>query len=340
MTSLTRFAAACGLLAFALAWPHVAQAEPERVRLSLVRAEGAEACFEAAELGARVTARLGRDPFATDAARSIEAVMTRDAKGFAAHIFVRTRGASTGGGRDLSSEAADCHALEDAVTLAVALAIDPEAALHPPPPPAPPIQPPPVQAPLPACPVVPERVCPPPRAPETPAPREPDRAQVTTRLVLAFGPLPSPAPGIEVSAVAHLALEGRLSATASALWLPEQRTSDRRVGFGLGALSLGACVDPARVDSAWLTLCGGLLAGSVHAVPYAFDPTNPGERPFVGARVGARGALRILGPLFVEAGLDAAAPFSHYEFTVRNIGVVFEQTPVFALASLGLGLSL
>jgi len=115
-----------------------AAADPDPVRFAWVRARGADACASQEQIAEQVAARLGRSPFAGDAARSIEAIVTRDARGFHAEIYERSRDGALAGMRALSSEAATCAPIEDASVLAIALAIDPEAGLRPLPPRRPP----------------------------------------------------------------------------------------------------------------------------------------------------------------------------------------------------------
>src|SRR5262245_39685593 len=109
------------------------------VRLGWVRTEGAEGCLSERDLSERVRARLGRNPFSDDATTLIEGWVRRDGKKLRATVRVRKDGSSEASGlRELESDELDCVALGNAVTLAVALAIDPEAALAPPKPPEPP----------------------------------------------------------------------------------------------------------------------------------------------------------------------------------------------------------
>src|SRR5262252_1008533 len=79
----------------------VAAPSQEPFRLSFVRGERTEACFEQKELAARVSARLGKDPFSNEAPRSIEAVIARDDAGWTARIFVRAASGELVGSRTL-----------------------------------------------------------------------------------------------------------------------------------------------------------------------------------------------------------------------------------------------
>src|SRR5262245_45543148 len=99
-----------------------ARAEPEPVRFAWVRGKGADQCASQQQIVGEVTARLGRSPFAADAARSIDAYVTRSERGFRAEIYVRGRDGALAGSRELVSEAPDCAAIESASVLAVALA--------------------------------------------------------------------------------------------------------------------------------------------------------------------------------------------------------------------------
>ncbi|MEO7094648.1 MAG: hypothetical protein ABI175_15430, partial [Polyangiales bacterium] len=103
------------------------------VRLSWVRAQGAEGCIDRDTLARDVSARLGRDAFAGAPQRSIEGIVAREGKRWVARLYVRDPAGVLVGDREIASDAADYSALGGAVTLAVALVIDPEAALAPPP---------------------------------------------------------------------------------------------------------------------------------------------------------------------------------------------------------------
>ena len=119
----------------------LAQPSTKTVRLVLVRGERTETCSDGAAMARSVSARLGRDVFAESAAESIEGVIQHEGGRWEARLYVRDAHGGLVGSRTLASESPDCAALDAAVTLAIALVIDPEAAFRPPPPAEPSISP-------------------------------------------------------------------------------------------------------------------------------------------------------------------------------------------------------
>src|SRR3954465_8909690 len=85
-----------------------ARAQTEPVRFAWVRGKGADGCASQQQIADQVAARLGRSPFSADAARSIDAYVTRSESGFRAEIYVRGQGGALAGSRELTSEAPDC----------------------------------------------------------------------------------------------------------------------------------------------------------------------------------------------------------------------------------------
>lgn len=331
--------------------PSRADARGEAVRLSWVRGPGAEACSSEAALAGRVAARLGRDPFSDRAARSIEGLVVRKDDRFSARIYVRDDKGALLGVRELDDASPTCSALDEAVTLAVALAIDPEAALQPPPPT--PVEPPPPAAPpaAPSAPSIAPAALPSiaPAAPSiapaarpapsraAPAPSAPAYGVATVRALLGFGLLPRSAAGVASSAEVGA---GRLRATAGLLWFPEARTSNEAFGFGLAAGALGGCFDAHRAPAVRLGLCAGAMGGAIHAVTYEVAPTNPGDHPWAALSLSGRLEVQPVGPLTLHLGLEALGLLvRHRFFVIGRPGTVFEQPPVGAIASAGVGVT-
>ena len=218
--------------------------------------------------------------------------------------------------RNLTSDGVDCTGLDAAVMLAIALVLDPEAALRPParatapapppPPPAPPDFPPPP----PSCPVA--TPCPPVIPPAPVVAREP--FTVTGRAVLAGGLLPTTAGGVAVDLPVYRALH----VSAGALFLPEVRTSTGNFGFGITAPWLGACAAPWRGSRFAVSFCEDLLLGAIHAVDYALVPTTPGDRFWGGAATEVDLRARLIGPLALEIGGELLFPLTRQEFTVEG----------------------
>ena len=314
-------------------------AGPEPVRFSWVRGEGAEGCADQQRIAEQVSARLGKSPFSAEAPRSIEAVVSRAEHGYRAVIFVRGDGASPVGTREIASEAVGCASIEAASVLAIALAIDPDAALRPPEPPPPAPLPPAPAAPLPAPPLpTPFVMAPRPIAPPLPvAPRDRIGASgLSLRVGAGFGLLPHITPGVALAG--HVSLSARVDLAAEALWMPEARTDDARFSFGLTALSLGACFVPVRADSVDLAACAAIWGGALHAVVFDLQPASPGDYPWVAASAAPRLRVRLGPHVHLEAGAHLLFPITRPPFTVSGWkDPVFRQSPVTGLPFVGLG---
>lgn len=119
--------------------------EQPHANLIYERHKGAENCPDAQNLQDRVSARLGYVPFDDHAVRRIRVDVRREINRYSAQLESETNGQKAKP-RVLSSAAADCSELADALALAISVAIDPlsitrvvEAAPSTPePPPAPP----------------------------------------------------------------------------------------------------------------------------------------------------------------------------------------------------------
>ena len=127
------------LLAIWCAGELCAVADAPRHALRWTRAPGAESCIAADALAGAVEARLGRRVFT----RTEQPAVIIDARVSPRwHVAVAVGGAdgSSIGERVLDEPAAECHALDDALVLVLALIIDPDAASRPPPVPGEPWQ--------------------------------------------------------------------------------------------------------------------------------------------------------------------------------------------------------
>jgi hypothetical protein len=303
--------------------------EPASVRFAWVRGEGADGCAGQETIADRVTARLGRSPFSPAAARSIEATVSRAEHGFRVSLYVRDREGRLVGAREIPSEATECGPIEAASVLAVALAIDPDAALGPPPAPRPP--PPPPAAPrvdLPPPPPLPAAPPPPP----VPLPL----SGVALRAGVGLGLLPGASPALSLAG--DVALAGPVALAAGALWMPESRTGDARFGFGLAAFSLGACVALTRSPVADLSACAALWAGAIHAVVYDLRPATPGDYAWAAASITPRVRFRIAGRVHAEVGAHLFVPFIRQPFQVAGwADPVFRQSPVAGLPFAAVG---
>jgi hypothetical protein len=340
-------AAAAAVLALC---PAGARADPAPVRFDWVRGRGADACPSRREVADQVAARLGKSPFVEDAARSIDAYVTRSDQGWRAEIDVRDEHGAPAGVRELTSEAPDCAPIASACVLAIALAIDPDAATRPPPPspapsPAPPAPPPPAgeipppaRPPAPVPPPLPWLQPSPPAVTASPAPPPAGigGSSVALRAGAGLGLLPGP--GVAISLAGAVAVGRSAQITGEAIYLPEARTSDGDFAFGLTALSIGACGTVVRGAWADLGACGALWVGALHAVVYHLEPTNPGDWAWAAASATPRLRIRLASRLHLELATHVIVPFVRRAFTATGRAApVFQEAPLTAVPLAGLG---
>jgi hypothetical protein len=321
------------------------------VRLSFVRTANAADCIAASELEREVVQRLGRDPFTGPARQWIEGAVVLEAGYYSVELFERDAQGKALGSRQLRAAAGDCHQLDEAIVLAIALIIDPSLPFAPP------------QAPNPASVApVPEAdgsdQPPPPsnvRAPSCAAPGKlgaerhaaarPPRAaaaHMTTDAVAVHGVLPGFAVGAEMVADLALDARGRYSARIGALYLPEvsQRVSAGELRYGLTSLEIGGCAGAPGQRFRWFG-CAALGLGAVHVVVDRPVPLSPGDRRWFALRLEAGLAVKLAGPLWADARLFDWIAAQRWEFRVKTPDgseTVFAQSPVMPGLALGLGL--
>lgn len=295
--------------------------EENTVRLAWVRGAGAESCPGEATVANFVAARLGRNPFSEESGWFIEGVVERSAAGWSTHIRMSNGGTNLGI-RELSSETSDCSAITAASVLAIAVGIDPDAALMPAPNPEPAAQ------------IVPAK-------PETPRPTKEasgpvvvpsvakvpsvqplrvapfPRLTVSSRGVVGIALLPRVAPGFAIVA----GLEGRFwEATSGMLWLPEVVTTNRDFAFGITAVSLGGCVNPIRVRRLSLAGCLALYGGGIHQVVAAlqgeYEPRDVRQKGWFAAAPSLRARVHVVSRLSVDAGVEFVIPLQRHDFAV------------------------
>jgi hypothetical protein len=344
---LRRLGARSWWLGLALALcPATARAEcsPGAADVSWVRLEGAEICPTAARIRADVARRLEIEIGRPGEGRSIDAVVQGGPGRWTAQI--RTRGCELPEAvREISSKALTCESIASAATLMIALAIDPSAALRSPREAevalrpaarAPDLLLSPLPSPLPLS--LPPRETPPPTL-TLPAARV--ETTVTLRGLATAGLLPVVGAGVAWSA--EWSVTPLLTLTSGLAWLPERRMADPTYGFSLTAGWIGACAEVLRLPSVALGACGRVLAGAIDAVLYtnpAVTPTAPGARAWGGLSAGLRLAVRVAGPLRVEAGIDLIAPLTRYAFALESPAKpIFQQPPVTGAIFLGAGVA-
>jgi hypothetical protein len=356
MTRARRRAASAGVFWASVALGSHADAQPakEPVRLSWVRASGADACSTEPEIAAQVARKLGRSPFAADATKSVEALVAHEGRGWRAEIHVRSRDGGLIGSRDLTSEAQGCAGIEAAAVLAIVLAIDPDALTNPPsqvapdgsrftPPPSVAPSPPPsvpralvsppldVPFPLPAW-VPPEPSAPPPER-EGLGPRQ---SSIALRVGAGIGLLPRV--GVALALAGHVGVARSVQLVAEALWMPEVHTTDKGFSFGLAAGALGACLTLVQVRRVDFAACASLWAGALHSVVYVLAPVSPGERPWGAAEASPLLRVRLADHLHLELGVHVLVPLVRSEFTVTGFkDPVFQESVVTAAPFGGIG---
>jgi hypothetical protein len=336
-----------GLLASARALAQApASAHAGGVRLSWVRAEGAEACSDAAQLEAEVSRRLGRNPFQGPVQQVLEGLVRRGTDGtWTAELYDRDQAGQLSGSRQLTSQSADCAALASAVALAVALAIDPDAANQP----ADASENSQASADEKATQASPQTESPAPtlgslalqnpHGPEALSGTDTSSPALRVKLgaMLAWQLVPGFAPGLDFAVDARL--RGPLRLSLGVMYVPEEDTDKPRAdfAFGLTAVHVGPCLMKAW-ERASVSGCAALSLGSLHAVVHEPRPLDAGDRVFASADLSAEGAIQLVGPVFMSASAGLTVPFVRPRFRVRGRSAVeFQQAPVSPVFFLGAG---
>jgi hypothetical protein len=277
-----------------------------------VRGEGADACLSSDQLTVRVARRLGFNPFTPNGGLWIEGTVERVSGSYKARIFARTGGQV--GKRELSSNAEDCRPLEEAAVLAIALVIDPDAALAPP---AETASTQGVQEPAPVAP------------PSQEAPRgvvEPPSfalGSVSAGPLVALNILPRATLGASVTA--GVAMTQWFSVQLGGVFLSESRSDD--FGFGLTAGRVSGCLNSA--PGRWsATACTSALTGAIYAVPYRLDPVEPGARFWLSTSLSAAGELRLAGPVYASVGIEGLLTPVRPRFSLEGSGQTVFNVPL------------
>ncbi|HET9953804.1 MAG TPA: hypothetical protein VFQ61_04855 [Polyangiaceae bacterium] len=313
----------------------------EPVRLQWVRLEGAGSCIDASSLSERVRRRLGNDPFQPQAQRSIEGMVRREAGTWRAQIAVRAHATDTEPAvRELKSTSQGCESLGDAVVLAVALAIDPEAALAAS---ASEASPPATQAPANAAPAptpVSREV--PARAPDVPReapPRTSPSGRVAAGAVAQAGLLPHVSFGGGLLAAA--ALSSTFDVGVQARVFPAVRGSNGEFNFQIGAAAgaLQLCAGLPASTAMLIHVCAGPLLGLMHAALLSGERSQPGERAWLGAELGADLDLRLTRWSALLLGARGVLPITRYRFAIEGSGgTIFRQAALAGMVQAALQL--
>ncbi|MFO0662863.1 MAG: hypothetical protein U0174_02875 [Polyangiaceae bacterium] len=326
MTSLRTSALSVSVLTAALAVvaaPRMALAaeRPPPLVLDYATEDDAEGCPDEAGLRAMIAARLGYDPFAPSAKRTIVTRIRKSAAKFRTRIELRDGNGKLLGVREL--EANTCADLAASTAFAMAVAIDPDEAhaprepgehstAPPPPPIAPPPPPPPTQV-----------SAPPPPPPVAAPPR--GAPWVPTLFVGAhggaFGPYASVAFGGSLGIVLeHGAFAAGVEASAS---LPNTTAVNTGVvRTGVMGMSPLLC---ARVSE--LSLCGRVFLGAFQGAAEGVDTPDKKTTFFSSAGILAAYRFRPFGsatqpsPFGLEPYLGADVVLTRTRVTFRGVEV-------------------
>ena len=267
---------------------------------------------------------------------AVEGLIERGPTGaWRATISLAGEGGRLLGTRELVRDAVSCRELDEPLALVIAVMIDPDAALRPPPPPAP-VPPAPVVAP----PVIVQRELIP--IPYVAPPRlTPWRAGLDLGATFALGLLPNPGAGI--------ALRGRITPPrwptfelGGAIWAANQAESGG-IGakFSLVEGFLSVCPLATSTLGFELGACLGARVGAIRAGGFGFDLTQEQERPTFAGSLEGRVRRRIVGPLVVSISPGLLVPFVRDRFFYSEASgqklEVFRMSPVVGTLEATLG---
>ncbi|NUO47936.1 MAG: hypothetical protein HOV80_03670 [Polyangiaceae bacterium] len=315
-------------------------AEPKKTAsLGWTRLEGAESCTGTRELAEAVEKILQRSVFvsAAQADLSIEGRVekVKTGSGFKATLSITDKDGKPQGTRELATESTDCHALDDQVSLAVALIVDPDAVLAPPkPPPEEKKEEPPKEQPKEK--PKPEKVYI--RVPEKPKEEEPDpwRGDVFAGFSLGFGWLPEVSPGAHVGASIDPPWFFPVEVTLK-FFTPQTVEAPRDATvlfYSFQGAALGCPVSYAG-SVAEIRACGGLEGGFLVGDGEGFDTELQDVsaiRGQLGATVKGRVDFKIVSPLRLGLATGVTVPFFRDEFVFQAPSgkevLIFQQAPV------------
>jgi hypothetical protein len=303
-----------------------------------VELPGAESCGGAAAVAKAVEQRLGRGALVSPAQAdlSIEGRAERVGTGLRAVLVLRDGSGAQLGVRELESAATDCSELRENAALAIALMIDPDAVLRPPPAPSTPAT---VAPPAPE--VVIERVEVPAPEPERPAPWQ---VRPAAGVIIGHGFLPSTSVGALVSTT--LAPPKWWPATIYAgVWAAQGLTAEgaASVSFTSAFVGLGVCPLRTKGAAASFQACAAGQLGAVQSSPSGFTTASGGALPTVHLVADAHLTFALIGNLSAQAGGSLAAALLRSQFVFDSPGgsqMLFDAPEFAATADLGLAVVL
>jgi hypothetical protein len=351
--SVVRGAGVATLLAMAFfAATASAQESAPRARLVWQPGPGTESCVSSQELQQLVEVQLGREVFArgeTVATATLRVTLETAPKSKGFRALVRAeREATTQGepeppARELVSES-DCRALDEQLTLVVALLVDAEMS-RPPPPPVDPEPPPPPPEPEPppqeAQPLGPVSAAPGWDAAQKNAPW---RFELDLAGAVGIGVLPHVGGGGEFGFLAVPpglpGLRVRAMVLTSA---PAELTADASVGFLLGMGGVALCPEIASSTAVRLTGCLNVDAGVLHAKSQGLEEGQDSTRVVPMLGLAFRGTLKLGGPWLGVASAGVSLPTKVDRYVYRQDGSkeeVFQMALLPFLATLGVACEL
>lgn len=320
---------------------------PKTSSLSWARTAGAESCIGIRQLAQEVERLLGRRVFVS-ASRSelvVEGHVERTAQPAVWHVVLAVSDAEGRalGARELDSREKSCRSLDDALALAVALMIDPNAVLLAGQPPPAPSAPPPQATPEvePTCVCEPAKPCKP-AQPSDPSEEKPWHGSVRAGLLLGWGLVPQVGVGLLSTATLEppgfIALEGSFGA----LMEQEEEVAGASGAFSLQYFGVAACPLAYHHDRFDLSTCVEVQVGMLQADGLNFDANWDETRPLCNLAARMRIALHIADPLDVGVGLAGALPLLRDRFVyvdeAGNQQRLYRMSSVAFLPDVSLGL--
>ncbi len=308
------------------------------VALTVVHGVGAEACLAEPRLKKNVEKRLRRRVFVDPARAQLRLTVTYVARGAETEARIemsRVDGAASGT-RTLATSS-HCSALDDSLSLSVALLVD-----QPPEPepveepvvgsaapaldaPAPPVAP----RPMPAVITIPADVA---------APREPWHVAVGAALQGSVGVLPGVAPALTLSI-------GVWPRQLVPVFLSGEGFTSRRIfrdetsGARFRLLRVGLSLCPRLTESAdrSLALCFGQKVGWLRVDGFGFDHDLAERRLTFALHVGAEGRHRLFSTVSVRGAVGAEVPLVRDRFVSsgHDAADLFRASPVGLVAQVG-----
>jgi hypothetical protein len=331
-----------GLLA--LGWlsaasPAAADPPPVTAALDWHRSSAAEDCLDAGALASGVEKRLRRSVFAPRERADVVVgvrLARRPEGAWLAQIELRSAKGQLIGTRELVTSADHCSALDESLTLAIALMVDVSADELPKPVETPSAQP------APRAPVT----SPPRRTSielprQTHAPRRPWRFNAVALGTVAMGLLPGVSPGVRagfgVDPPAFWPTD-----LAVSFW-PARRDSTGEEGARLTLVTVGLHVCPlgAGPKSTVFGLCLGQEVGQQIASGFGFDRNDERKRLVYDLSLRARLSQRVVGGLRLVAGVQGLLPLSRDRFIAGEADgtrrEVFRRPVAAAAGEVGVG---